>query len=123
MNVALLLHECRRRGIELRAEGDAIGFRAPKGAMTVDLAETIAAHREGLRDALAGEATEARGVTGSGPGPHGAGLVPGFGPHGPACGPGMWTKDAVATPCQDAVGEAEEEETPLLVHMVHINPR
>lgn len=50
MTAAALLADLRRRGVELRAEGDRLRWRAPRGAVTpADLARLRAAKAELLR--------------------------------------------------------------------------
>ena len=52
MNTAKLLTEVQRRGIELRAEGASLHYRAPKGTLTADLRAKLKAHKAELLDIL-----------------------------------------------------------------------
>jgi hypothetical protein len=47
-----LLDELRRRGIELRLQGEGVAFSGPKGAMTPELLRELRAHKQDLRDWL-----------------------------------------------------------------------
>ncbi len=52
MNTAELLTEVQRRGIQLRAEGASLHYRAPKGTLTADLRAKLKAHKAELLDIL-----------------------------------------------------------------------
>ncbi len=52
MNTAELLTEVQRRGIQLRAEGASLRYRAPKGTLTADLRAKLQAHKAELLTAL-----------------------------------------------------------------------
>ncbi len=52
MNTAELLTEVQRRGIQLRAEGASLHYRAPKGTLTADLRAQLKAHKAELLTAL-----------------------------------------------------------------------
>ena len=52
MNTAELLTEVQRRGIQLRAEGASLRYRAPKGTLTADLRAKLKAHKAELLTAL-----------------------------------------------------------------------
>jgi len=52
VNTAELLTEVQRRGIQLRAEGATLHYRAPKGVLTPDLKAALKAHKSGLLKAL-----------------------------------------------------------------------
>ncbi len=52
MNTAELLTEVQRRGIQLRAEGASVHYRAPKGTLTADLRAKLKAQKAGLLTAL-----------------------------------------------------------------------
>lgn len=54
MTAAALLAELRRRGVELWAEGDRLGYRAPRGALTPELREAVAARKGELLELLRG---------------------------------------------------------------------
>jgi amino acid adenylation domain-containing protein len=64
MNPVLFLDELARHDIELRAEEGKLRFKAPEGALTKELRETIAAHREALLDVLSGTRKEPETKTG-----------------------------------------------------------
>lgn len=57
-----LLAELRRIGIELRAEGDQLHVRAPKGAVTPEIASTIKARKAEIVTFLAGAAMQGTGA-------------------------------------------------------------
>jgi hypothetical protein len=48
VNASGLLAEARRRGIEIRADGDRIRYEAPEGAMTPELRKALSENREEL---------------------------------------------------------------------------
>jgi TubC N-terminal docking domain len=48
-----LIEQCRRLGVRLRAEGEALAYDAPKGAMTSELAAALKAHKPAILAALA----------------------------------------------------------------------
>lgn len=52
IDTIMLMDQCRDRGIELRLEGGQIRWRAPSGAMTVDLLRQIKARTDQLKVAL-----------------------------------------------------------------------
>ena len=39
MNARIVLHECRRRGISVRLDGDDVRFRGPADGLTAELVE------------------------------------------------------------------------------------
>ena len=51
-----VLTELRHRGVELIPEGEAIRYRAPKGAMTPDLRQALSAHKSELLALLSHQA-------------------------------------------------------------------
>ncbi len=67
MNTAELLTEVQRRGIQLRAEGASLHYRAPKGTLTADLRAKLKAHKAELLTALekptADRITQTHGLT------------------------------------------------------------
>lgn len=48
MSLASLLHEVTHRGVHVRADGETLRYRAPKGAMTPELLEALKLHKPEL---------------------------------------------------------------------------
>lgn len=101
MNAALVLHEIRRRGVEVRAEGDRLRFRGPAGEIRPALVDLARRHKAALLALLTGENLV-----------HIAGSVvhpdPESGPPNSEGGPGEWTKPVAITPGEDTGRDGEE---------------
>jgi hypothetical protein len=99
VNASLVLHELRRRGLSVQAEGDRLRFRGPTAELTAKVVEIARGCKNELLTLLNAVELDPNLVHIADDLVH---STPGFGPHRDEGGPNSRTKS------EDAISEAEQ---------------